>query len=145
MYRSLLGNVLKGVIDMKWFGTDGIRGIFGNDITPDIAFKLGFGFTKFLAKTEKKPYIMIAKDPRLSSDVLEASIIAGILSAGGNTISLGILPTPGLALLTAINKRVTGAVMISASHNPIEYNGLKIFNDKGEKFDEETEEKIEKI
>jgi len=130
---------------MKWFGTDGIRGIFGSDITPDIAFKLGVGFTKFLAETTKKPNIMIAKDPRLSSDVLEASIIAGILSTGGNTISLGVLPTPGLALLTAINKSVAGAVMISASHNPIEYNGLKIFNDKGEKFSENIEEKIESL
>lgn len=145
MYRGLFGNILKGVIDVKWFGTDGIRGIFGSDITPNTAFKLGVSFTKFLSESQRKPYIMIAKDPRLSSDVLEASIIAGILSAGGNTISLGILPTPGLALLTAINKSVAGAVMISASHNPIEYNGLKIFNDKGEKFDEETEKKIESL
>ncbi len=130
---------------MKWFGTDGIRGIFGEDLTPDIAFKLGVGVTRFWQQQGiDKPNIMIAKDPRLSSDALEASLISGILTAGGNTISLGILPTPGLALLASLDKNVHGAVMISASHNPIEYNGLKVFNGKGEKLDSSAEAIIEK-
>ncbi|UZN23038.1 phosphoglucosamine mutase [bacterium 3DAC] len=129
---------------MKWFGTDGIRGIFGEDLTPDIAFKLGVGVARYFSKGSK-PTIMIAKDPRLSSDALEASLISGILSAGGDTITLGILPTPGLALLASLNKEVNGAVMISASHNPIEYNGLKVFNGKGEKLEPTAEEEIEHL
>ncbi len=130
---------------MKWFGTDGIRGIFGEDIGPETAFRLGVGLTKFLKKKKDRPQIMIAKDPRLSSDALESALISGILSSGGDTITLGILPTPGLALLTSLYEKVDGAVMISASHNPIEYNGLKVFNSDGEKIDTAAEEEIEKL
>ncbi|MDI6861124.1 MAG: phosphoglucosamine mutase [Caldisericia bacterium] len=124
---------------MKYFGTDGIRGIANEDLTPDFALKVGKAAGLFF-----KGDLIVSKDPRLSSDSLEAALISGILSTGVNVYSTGILPTPALSLLLKINGK-SGGGMISASHNPIEYNGIKFFNRSGIKLSEDEEEEIEKL
>lgn len=124
---------------MKYFGTDGIRGIANLDLTPEFALKVGKAAGIYF-----KGDLVVSKDPRLSSDSLEGALISGILSTGVNVYSTGILPTPALSLLLKINGK-SGGVMISASHNPIEYNGIKFFNREGIKLSEEEEEEIEKL
>lgn len=124
---------------MKYFGTDGIRGIANLDLTPEFALKVGKAAGIYFNGD-----LIVSKDPRLSSDSLEGALISGILSTGVNVYSTGILPTPALSLLLKINGK-SGGAMISASHNPIEYNGIKFFNKGGIKLSEEEEEKIEKL
>lgn len=124
---------------MKYFGTDGIRGIANLDLTPEFALKVGKAAGIYF-----KGDLIVSKDPRLSSDSLEGALISGILLTGVNVYSTGILPTPALSLLLKINGK-SGGVMISASHNPIEYNGIKFFNREGIKLSEEEEEEIEKL
>lgn len=127
----------------KLFGTDGIRGIANIDLTPELAFKAGRAGAHILAKG-KKGKIIIGKDTRISGDMLEAAMIAGITSMGIDVISVGIIPTPAVAYLTRKYECLAG-VVISASHNPGEYNGIKFFNSKGLKLTDETEEEIENI
>lgn len=127
----------------KLFGTDGIRGIANIDLTPELAFKAGRAGAHILAKG-KKGKIIIGKDTRISGDMLEAAMIAGITSMGIDVISVGIIPTPAVAYLTRKYDCLAG-VVISASHNPGEYNGIKFFNSKGLKLTDETEEEIENI
>lgn len=124
---------------MKYFGTDGIRGVANLDLTPEFALKVGKAAGLYF-----KGDLIVSKDPRLSSDSLESALISGILSTGVNVYSTGILPTPALSLLLKINGK-SGGAMISASHNPIEYNGIKFFNRGGIKLSEKEEEEIEKI
>ncbi|MCX8095745.1 MAG: phosphoglucosamine mutase [Caldisericia bacterium] len=124
---------------MKYFGTDGIRGIANEDLTPEFALKVGKAAGIYF-----KGDLIVSKDPRLSSDSLESALISGILSTGVNVYSTGILPTPALSLLLNINGK-SGGAMISASHNPIEYNGIKFFNRGGIKLSEKEEEEIEKL
>ena len=124
---------------MKYFGTDGIRGIANEDLTPEFALKVGKASGLFF-----RGDIIVSKDPRLSSDALEAALISGILSTGVNVYTTGILPTPALSLLLKTNGK-SGGGMISASHNPIEYNGIKFFNKNGIKLSEKEEEEIEKL
>lgn len=127
----------------KLFGTDGIRGIANVDLTPELAFQAGRAGAYILAKG-KKGKIIIGKDTRISGDMLEAAMIAGITSMGIDVISVGIIPTPAVAYLTRKYDCLAG-VVISASHNPGEYNGIKFFNNKGLKLTDETEEEIENI
>ncbi len=124
---------------MKYFGTDGIRGIANLDLTPEFALKVGKAAGIYFNGD-----LIVSKDPRLSSDSLEGALISGILSTGVNVYTTGILPTPALSLLLKINGK-SGGAMISASHNPIEYNGIKFFNKGGIKLSEEEEEGIEKL
>lgn len=120
------------------FGTDGIRGVANTDLTPEFAVRLGRALA---ANVADGPFI-IARDTRLSGDMLEGALIAGLLSAGRSVLSAGIMPTPSLAFLTRISDAVIG-VMISASHNPIEDNGFKCFDTKGMKLADEVERAIE--
>ncbi|MDR7857724.1 phosphoglucosamine mutase [Tissierella sp.] len=127
----------------KLFGTDGIRGIANKDLTPELAFKVGRAGAYILAK-DGYGKVIVGKDTRISGDMLEAALTAGICSMGLDVVSLGIIPTPAVAYLTRKYKALAG-VVISASHNPGEYNGIKFFDSKGLKLPDETEEKIEDI
>ena len=106
------------------FGTDGVRGVANSELTPELAFNLGKAGAYVLRKNEHKPVVLIAKDTRISGDMLENAISAGILAMGGNVIKAGVLPTPAVAYLVRHFKADAG-VVISASHNPFEYNGIK--------------------
>ena len=125
----------------KLFGTDGIRGIANKDLTPELAFKVGRAGAYVLSKG-KKGKILVGKDTRKSGDMLEAAITAGICSIGLDVISVGVVPTPAVAYLTKKYNALAG-VVISASHNPVEYNGIKFFNENGFKLADEIEEEIE--
>lgn len=128
---------------MKLFGTDGVRGIANKDLTPELAFQLGRAGAYILAENNKGK-ILVGKDTRASGDMIESALIAGITSMGLDVISLGIIPTPAVAYLTRKYEALSG-VVISASHNPGEHNGIKFFNNKGLKLPDEVEGKIEEI
>ena len=127
----------------KLFGTDGIRGIVGENLTADLAFRVGQAVTHVL--TEEKggaPLITIGMDTRISSDMLEGALIAGICSAGGDVMPLGTIPTPAVAYLT-VKVEADAGIVISASHNPFEHNGIKVFNGRGYKLSDALEERVE--
>ena len=126
------------------FGTDGVRGVANSELTPQLAFELGRAGAYVLATNAHKPKFVIGKDTRISGDLLEAALTAGILSVGGEVIKAGVIPTPGVAILTRELKADAG-VVISASHNPAEFNGIKFFNGKGFKLRDEIEDKIEEL
>lgn len=129
----------------KLFGTDGVRGIANKELTPELAFKLGRASAHVLgAKDGNRPVFIIGTDTRISCDMLENAMSAGIISTGGNVIKVGILPTPAVAYLVK-HFRADAGVVISASHNPFEYNGIKLFNSKGFKLDDNIENTIEDI
>ncbi len=128
----------------RLFGTDGVRGIANSELTPDLAFKLGKAGAYVLGKSKTRPVVLIARDTRISGDMLEDAISAGILSMGGNVIKAGVLPTPAVAYLVRRFGADAG-VVISASHNPYEYNGIKFFNGEGFKLDDDIEDEIEDI
>ena len=125
------------------FGTDGIRGIANKDLTPELAFKIGRAGAYILSKGNKGK-IVVGKDTRKSGDMLEAALTAGICSIGIDVISLGVVPTPTVAYLTRKYESLAG-VVISASHNPVEYNGIKFFNENGYKLNDNIEEEIEDL
>lgn len=126
----------------KYFGTDGVRGIANLELTCDLAYKLGRAGGYVLTEGKEKVKVIVGKDTRVSGDMLEAALISGLMSVGCDVISVGIMPTPGVAYLTKKYGADCG-VVISASHNPVEYNGIKFFNSKGYKLDDEIELKIE--
>ena len=129
----------------RLFGTDGIRGIVGKNLTVDQAFKIGQAVATVLeGSTGKRPMILIGKDTRISSDMLECALIAGICSVGGNVLPLGVIPTPGVAYLT-VQEKADAGIVISASHNPYEYNGIKVFNGQGYKLSDEMELLVEEM
>ncbi|WP_313341410.1 phosphoglucosamine mutase [Sedimentibacter sp.] len=126
----------------KLFGTDGVRGIANKDLTPELAYKLGRIGGYFLTNGKKRPKMVVGMDTRISGDMLEGALSAGLNSAGVDVLYLGILPTPAVACMIKILK-ADGGVMITASHNPVEYNGIKFFNEQGLKLTDETEDSIE--
>lgn len=127
----------------RLFGTDGIRGIANKDLTAELAFKTGQCGAYVLTKhASRRPRILIGKDTRKSGDMLEAALTAGLCSVGAKVIPLGIVPTPAVAYLTRLYKADAG-VVISASHNPCEYNGIKFFNGDGYKLSDGIENEIE--
>ena len=131
----------------KLFGTDGIRGIVNAGLDADLAYKVGLAAAIVLAKEKKpgeKPLVTIGKDTRISGDLLKGSLIAGLCTAGADVLDLGTLPTPGVAWVT-VDEDADAGIVISASHNPFAYNGIKIFNGQGFKLSDELEEKIEDI
>ena len=131
----------------KLFGTDGIRGVVNAGLDADLAYKVGLAAAQVLAKNKKpgeKPVVTIGKDTRISGDLLKGSLIAGLCTAGADVLDLGTLPTPGVAWVT-VDEGADAGIVISASHNPFEHNGIKIFNGKGFKLSDELEEKIENI
>lgn len=129
----------------RLFGTDGVRGLANTELTCELAMKIGRAAAMVLTEvTHKRPQIVIGKDTRISSDMLEAALVAGICSVGADAVLIGVVPTPAVAFL--IKKYGADAgVMISASHNPAEYNGIKVFNSDGYKLSDALEDKIEAI
>ncbi len=129
----------------RLFGTDGVRGIANDQLTPELAMNIGRAAAMVLINDEvKNPTILIGKDTRLSGDMLEGALIAGLCSVGANVKLLGVIPTPAVAYLIGKYKADAG-IMISASHNPFEFNGIKIFSDEGYKLPDDLEEQIEAI
>ncbi len=127
----------------RMFGTDGIRGVANVDLKADFAFKIGqCGAYVLTRNAKKRPRILIGKDTRKSGDMLEAALVAGMCSVGVKVIPLGVIPTPAVAYLTRKYKADAG-VVISASHNPCEYNGIKFFNSEGYKLSDSVEDEIE--
>ncbi len=118
------------------FGTDGVRGVANVDLSCDLAFRLGRAATKFLG-----PDICVGRDTRLSGTMLESALTAGIMAEGGRPHCCGVIPTPAVALLT-VQGELDGGIVISASHNPPEFNGIKFFSAKGMKLPDELEERI---
>ncbi|MFV0516112.1 MAG: phosphoglucosamine mutase [Aminipila sp.] len=128
----------------RLFGTDGVRGVANSELTPELAFNLGKAGAYVLSKEDQRPVVLIGKDTRVSGDMLEDALSAGILAMGGNVIKVGVLPTPAVAYLVK-HYKATAGVVISASHNTFEYNGIKFFNGEGFKLDDDLEEQIEDI
>ncbi len=128
----------------RLFGTDGVRGVANSELTPELAFHLGKAGAHVLRKDNERPVVVIGKDTRISGDMLESALTAGILAVGGNVIKVGVVPTPAVAYLVK-HYQADAGIVISASHNPYEYNGIKFFNSEGFKLDDMLEEKIEDI
>lgn len=129
----------------RLFGTDGVRGIANKELTPDLAFKLGWAGAQVLAgECTHKPVIIVGSDTRISCAMLESALVAGICSAGADVFICGVIPTPGIAYLVRKYKCDAG-VMISASHNSFEFNGIKFFSSQGYKLPDEVEDKIETL
>ena len=129
----------------KLFGTDGIRGIAGQTLTAELAFHVGQAVAAVLTEEKgSRPLITIGKDTRISSDMLEAALMAGICSVGGDVMPLGTIPTPAVAFLT-VQQQADAGIVISASHNPYAYNGIKVFNAQGYKLSDEMEGRVEDL
>ena len=129
----------------RLFGTDGVRGVANQELTCEIAFKIGRAAAYVLTEeSHRKPKILIGKDTRISCDMLESALAAGLCSVGAQVVTLGVIPTPAVAYLTRRYEAEAG-IMISASHNSAEYNGIKIFNSNGYKLSDEIENRIEAI
>ncbi|MDR2089196.1 MAG: phosphoglucosamine mutase [Clostridiales Family XIII bacterium] len=126
----------------RLFGTDGVRGVANTELTAELAFRLGAAGVRALSRERERPLFLIGRDTRISGDMLESALAAGILSMGGDVIRTGVLPTPAIAHLVRQCKADAG-VVISASHNPFEYNGIKFFNGAGFKLDDAIEDEIE--
>ncbi len=121
----------------RLFGTDGVRGVANSELTCELAYRLGQAAAAFMGKT-----VVVGKDTRKSGDMLEAAVVAGITSAGGDALLTGVIPTPAVALLVR-ELHADGGIVISASHNPPEYNGIKFFDAQGYKLPDAVEDEIE--
>ena len=129
----------------RLFGTDGIRGVVGETLTAELAYRVGQAITIVLTKQKgSAPTITIGKDTRISSDMLESALMAGICSMGGSVMPFGTIPTPAVAFLT-VQEEADAGIVISASHNPFEHNGIKIFGSQGYKLSDEMEAAVENI
>src|ERR687897_2176484 len=127
----------------RLFGTDGVRGVFGRDLTTDLARSIGRAAVTVLARDRHAPpTFVIGRDTRASGPVLEDALVDGIVAGGGNAIRAGVVPTPGVAYLTT-ELGVESGVVISASHNPPEDNGIKFFGFRGFKLSDRLEDEIE--
>ena len=129
----------------RMFGTDGVRGVAGTELTIELATKLGMAGAYVLTREqEHKPTIIVGCDTRISGGMLASALMAGICGVGANAIYVGVVPTPAIAYLTRKHK-VDAGVVISASHNPMEFNGIKFFNGEGYKLKDELEDEIEAL
>lgn len=129
----------------RMFGTDGVRGVAGKELTIDLAMKLGQAGAYVLTKEKAhQPTIIVGCDTRISGGMLANALIAGICSVGANAVYMGVMPTPAIAYLTKKHK-VDAGVVISASHNPMEFNGIKFFNGEGYKLSDQLEDEIEEL
>ncbi|ATH94100.1 phosphoglucosamine mutase [Bacillus glycinifermentans] len=128
----------------KYFGTDGVRGVANSELTPELAFKVGRFGGYVLTKDKERPKVLIGRDTRISGHMLEGALVAGLLSIGAEVMRLGVISTPGVAYLTKAMDAEAG-VMISASHNPVQDNGIKFFGGDGFKLSDEQELEIERL
>lgn len=129
----------------RLFGTDGVRGVANSELTPELAYKIGrAGAYVLTCETSHKPRILVGKDTRISGGLLESALVAGICSVGAEAVIAGVIPTPAIAYLVKAEKFDAG-VMISASHNSFEHNGIKYFSNLGYKLSDDIEERIENI
>lgn len=129
----------------RLFGTDGVRGVANDELTPVLAMQLGQAGAYVLSKeNEHKPTIMVGCDTRISGDMLANALMAGACSVGANVVYVGVIPTPAIAYLTK-KYRVDAGVVISASHNPVEFNGIKFFDGNGFKLPDSLEDEIENV
>ena len=128
----------------RLFGTDGVRGVANADLTCETAYRLGQAGARVLASSVHRPTILVGRDTRISGEMLEAALVAGICSQGARPVLLGVLPTPAMAYLARLYE-ADAAVMISASHNPMEYNGIKWFDGNGFKLSDALEDRIEQL
>lgn len=128
----------------RLFGTDGVRGVANTELTASLAFDIGRAAAFVLGENNRRPVMVVGRDTRISGDMLENALTAGVLAVGGDVIKLGVIPTPAVAYLVRKYNADAG-VVISASHNPFEYNGIKLFNGKGYKLDDSVEQEIESI
>ena len=136
----------KFVLMGRLFGTDGVRGVANRDLTAELALALGSAAARRLGDSSpaRRRVAVVGRDPRASGEMLEAAVIAGITSEGVDALRVGVLPTPAVAYLTSAYDAEFG-VMISASHNPMPDNGIKIFGAGGQKLDDATEDRIEEL
>ena len=130
----------------RLFGTDGVRGVANRDLTAELGLALGAAAARRLAAPPGSGhrFAVVGRDPRASGEMLEAAVIAGLTSEGVDAVRVGVLPTPAVAYLTAVYGADLG-VMISASHNPMPDNGIKIFGPGGRKLDDDVEDRIEEL
>lgn len=128
----------------RLFGTDGVRGVANQDLTAELALALGSAAARLGTSHRAHRLAVVGRDPRASGEMLEAAVIAGLTSEGVDALRVGVLPTPAVAFLTAAYDAEFG-VMISASHNPMPDNGIKIFGPGGQKLDDATEDRIEDL
>ena len=129
----------------KLFGTDGIRGVANQTLTCDLAYRVGQAAAICLSKAkDKKPTVVIGMDTRISSDMLEHALLAGLCACGCNAIRLGVIATPAVAYLT-VHHQADAGIVISASHNPYEHNGIKMFSSEGFKLSDALEAEIEEL
>jgi phosphoglucosamine mutase len=127
------------------FGTDGVRGVANVDLTPELAMDIGQALVTILHEGgDTRPSILVGRDPRWSGEMLESALVAGITAAGGDAVMAGVIPTPGVAYLTARSSAAAG-IIISASHNPVGDNGIKVFGPEGYKLSDAEEERLESI
>ncbi|WP_067543909.1 phosphoglucosamine mutase [Nocardia crassostreae] len=128
----------------RLFGTDGVRGLANDSLSPELALQVSAAAAQVLSRGKKRALAVVGRDPRASGEMLEAAVTAGLTSAGVDVLSVGVLPTPAVAYLTGVYDACLG-VMISASHNPMPDNGIKIFAAGGHKLDDELEDRIEAV
>ena len=128
----------------RLFGTDGVRGVANQEITAELTYQLGKAATYYFGQTVERPKIVIGRDTRVSGMMLEAALAAGVCSAGGEALMLGVAPTPGIAFLTKELGAQAG-VVLSASHNPYPDNGIKFFSSTGYKLLDQVEDELERI
>jgi phosphoglucosamine mutase len=128
----------------RLFGTDGVRGLANSELTPELAFRLGEAAGHFLASKGQRGAIVVGRDTRRSGGMLESALVAGITSSGSDALVTGIVPTPAVAFLVR-ELGADGGVVISASHNPPEYNGIKLFSREGFKLPDDLEDEIEQF
>ena len=130
---------------MRLFGTDGVRGVANTELTPELAYQLGRAATLYFgAHSKVRPRILIGRDTRVSGEMFEAALTAGICSAGGAALLAGIVPTPAIAYLAREHKMNAG-IVISASHNPFPDNGIKFFGGDGYKLPDAVEDELEAL
>ncbi|MGW5142150.1 phosphoglucosamine mutase [Nocardia beijingensis] len=128
----------------RLFGTDGVRGLANESLSPELALRVSGAAAQILSRGKKRALAVVGRDPRASGEMLEAAVTAGLTAAGVDVLSVGVLPTPAVAYLTGLYDACLG-VMISASHNPMPDNGIKIFAAGGHKLDDAIEDRIEAI
>ncbi|MFB8002241.1 phosphoglucosamine mutase [Nocardia sp. NPDC056000] len=128
----------------RLFGTDGVRGLANDSLSPELALAVSSAAAQVLSRGKKRALAVVGRDPRASGEMLEAAVTAGLTSAGVDVLSVGVLPTPAVAYLTGVFDACLG-VMISASHNPMPDNGIKIFAAGGHKLDDAIEDRIEAL